>query len=308
MNLGVRMKNIIAIDLGSNSLRVLKMHCESKKSLGEFHKTVKTADGLVKSGKINDEAITRVVVALNEAKKELDFSDANIKAVTTEAIRQASNGLEVLLSIKKQTGILFEVIDGDTEARYALRAVQNRLAILEKTPKSFMMVDIGGGSTEMLFYYGDKYFSKSFKIGIVTITQKFNDLDEIAKAMPSLMLEMREYYDEVTQEHGAVELFVATAGTPTTIAAMKKGMDYKTYDAKKIHGTILSQNDLDEKLKDLLAMNQEERVKAVGVGRDDLIASGILIYDEFYNISGFKESMVIDDGIREGVAFDECME
>ena len=284
------------------------MHCESKKSLGEFHKTVKTADGLVKSGKINDEAITRVVVALNEAKKELDFSDANIKAVTTEAIRQASNGLEVLLSIKKQTGILFEVIDGDTEARYALRAVQNRLAILEKTPKSFMMVDIGGGSTEMLFYYGDKYFSKSFKIGIVTITQKFNDLDEIAKAMPSLMLEMREYYDEVTQEHGAVELFVATAGTPTTIAAMKKGMDYKTYDAKKIHGTILSQNDLDEKLKDLLAMNQEERVKAVGVGRDDLIASGILIYDEFYNISGFKESMVIDDGIREGVAFDECME
>jgi len=308
LNLGVRMKSIIAIDLGSNSLRVLKMHCESKKSLGEFHKTVKTADGLVKSGKINDEAITRVVVALNEAKKELDFSDANIKAVTTEAIRQASNGLEVLLSIKKQTGILFEVIDGDTEARYALRAVQNRLAILEKTPKSFMMVDIGGGSTEMLFYYGDKYFSKSFKIGIVTITQKFNDLDEIAKAMPSLMLEMREYYDEVTQEHGAVELFVATAGTPTTIAAMKKGMDYKTYDAKKIHGTILSQNDLDEKLKDLLAMNQEERVKAVGVGRDDLIASGILIYDEFYNISGFKESMVIDDGIREGVAFDECME
>lgn len=308
MNLGVRMKNIIAIDLGSNSLRILKMHCESKKSLGEFHKTVKTADGLVKSGKINDEAITRVVVALNEAKKELDFSDANIKAVTTEAIRQASNGLEVLLSIKKQTGILFEVIDGDTEARYALRAVQNRLAILEKTPKSFMMVDIGGGSTEMLFYYGDKYFSKSFKIGIVTITQKFNDLDEIAKAMPSLMLEMREYYDEVTQEHGAVELFVATAGTPTTIAAMKKGMDYKTYDAKKIHGTILSQNDLDEKLKDLLAMNQEERIKAVGVGRDDLIASGILIYDEFYNISGFKESMVIDDGIREGVAFDECME
>ncbi|HIC78060.1 MAG TPA: phosphatase, partial [Sulfurovum sp.] len=256
----------------------------------------------------NDEAIARVVVALNEAKKELDFSDANIKAVTTEAIRQASNGLEVLLSIKKQTGILFEVIDGDTEARYALRAVQNRLAILEKTPKSFMMVDIGGGSTEMLFYYGDKYFSKSFKIGIVTITQKFNDLDEIAKAMPSLMLEMREYYDEVTQEHGVVELFVATAGTPTTIAAMKKGMDYKTYDAKKIHGTILSQNDLDEKLKDLLAMNQEERVKAVGVGRDDLIASGILIYDEFYNISGFKESMVIDDGIREGVAFDECME
>ena len=300
------MKNIIAIDLGSNSLRILKMHCESKQSLGEFHKTVKTADGLAKTGKINDAAIARVVAGLNEAKKELDFSDAKVKAVTTEAIRQASNGLEVLISISKQTGVAFEVIDGDTEAKYALRAVQNRLAILEKTPKSFMMVDIGGGSTEMLFYYGDKYFSKSFKIGIVTITQKFNDLDEIANAIPELMFEMKEYFDEVVQEYGEVELFVATAGTPTTIAAMKKGMDYATYDAKKIHGTILSQNDLDEKLQDLLNMSKEEKVKAVGVGRDDLIASGILIYNELYNISRFKESMVIDDGIREGVAFDEC--
>jgi len=300
------MKNIIAIDLGSNSLRVLKMHCESKKSLGEFHKTVKTADGLTKTGKINDEAIARVVAGLNEAKEQLDFSDAKVKAVTTEAIRQASNGLEVLISISKQTGVAFEVIDGDTEAKYALRAVQNRLEILEKTPKSFMMVDIGGGSTEMLFYYGEKYFSKSFKVGIVTITQKFNSLDEIAEAIPELMSEMKDYYDEVVNKHGEVELFVATAGTPTTIAAMKNGMDYKTYDAKKIHGTMLSQNDLHEKLKDLLRMSKEEKVKAVGVGRDDLIASGVLIYDELYNISGFSESMVIDDGIREGVAFDEC--
>lgn len=300
------MKNIIAIDLGSNSLRVLKMHCENKKSLGEFHKTVKTADGLAKTGKINDEAIARVVSGLNEAKELLDFSDAKVKAVTTEAIRQASNGLEVLISIKEQTGISFEVIDGDTEAKYALRAVQNRLEILGKTPKSFMMVDIGGGSTEMLFYYGEKYFSKSFKVGIVTVTQKFNSLDEISKAIPELMHEMRDYFDEVTKEHGGVELFVATAGTPTTIAAMKKGMEYATYDAKKIHGTMLSQNDLHEKLNELIEMSQEERVTAVGVGRDDLIASGVLIYDELYNISGFTESMVIDDGIREGVAFDEC--
>ncbi|CAA6811803.1 MAG: Exopolyphosphatase (EC [uncultured Sulfurovum sp.] len=301
------MKKIIAIDLGSNSLRVLKMDCESKESLGEFHKTVKTADGLAKTGKINDEALVRVIRGLNEAKEALDFSDAKIKAVTTEAIRQASNGLEVLISIKKQTEVSFEVIDGDTEAKYALRAVQNRLEILGKKPKSFMMVDIGGGSTEMLFYYGNKYFSKSFKVGIVTITQKFNSLDEIAKAIPLFMSAMRDYYDEMIVEHGEVELFVATAGTPTTIAAMKKGMDYATYDAKKIHGTMLSQKDLRDTLKELIAMSQEERIKAVGVGRDDLIASGVLIYDELYNISSFQDSMVIDDGIREGVAFDECM-
>jgi len=300
------MKNIIAIDLGSNSLRILKMHCQSKKVLGEFHKTVKTADGLAKTGKINDEAISRVVTALNEAKAQLDFTDAKVKAVTTEAIRQAKNGLEALRQISEQSGVAFEVIDGDTEAKYALRAVQNRLEILKQIPKSFMMVDIGGGSTEMLFYYEERYFSKSFQIGIVTLTQKFNNLEEIAKAIPTLMGEMRAYYDEVTKEHGEVELFIATAGTPTTIAAMKKGMDYATYDAKKIHGTMLSKSDLAEKLNTLLNMSEAEKVKAVGIGRDDLIASGILIYEELYNISGFEESMVIDDGIREGVAFDEC--
>jgi exopolyphosphatase/guanosine-5'-triphosphate,3'-diphosphate pyrophosphatase len=301
------MKNIIAIDLGSNSLRILKMNCATKERLGEFHRTVKTADGLATTGEINAEALERVVLALNDAKEEIDFSDAEVKAVTTEAIRQAKNADEVLKSIEEQTGIVFEVIDGVAEAKYALTATQNRLKLLGKEPKSFMMVDIGGGSTEMMFHYGEgKSFSKSFQVGIVTVTQKFEGLGEIAEAIPVLMNPMRQYYNEVLAQHGEVELFIATAGTPTTIAAMKHGMDYATYDAQKIHGTTLSQKDLVEKLMALIEMSKEERVKAVGVGRDDLIASGVLIYDEIYTFSGFKESMVIDDGIREGVAFSMC--
>ncbi len=301
------MKTIVAIDLGSNSLRVLKMNCQTKASLGEFHKTVKTADGLAQTGRINSEAQKRVVVALNEAKEVLDFSDAQVRAVTTEAIRQAKNGLEVLKQIKEQTGISFEIIDGDAEAKYALKAAQKRLIQLNQTPKNFMLVDIGGGSTEMLFYYGEEaYVSKSFQVGIVTLTQQFNALEEIADAIPHLMKPMKSYYDKVVAKYGKVELFIATAGTPTTIAAMKKGMDYATYDAKKIHGTVLTPKDLADNLARLMTMSQEEKVKAVGVGRDDLIASGVLIYDELYKISGFSESMVIDDGIREGVAFVEC--
>ena len=301
------MKNIIAIDLGSNSLRILKMNCDRKERLGEFHRTVKTADGLATTGVIDDDALERVILALNEAKEQLDFSDAKIKAVTTEAIRQAKNGDEVLKRIEEQTDICFEVIDGVAEAKYALIATQNRLKLLGKTPKSFMMVDIGGGSTEMMFYYGEgQSFSKSFQVGIVTLTQKFKGLGELAEAIPLLMNPMRDYFNEVVSQYGEVELFVATAGTPTTIAAMKHGMEYASYDAEKIHGTILTQKELVEKLMALIEMSREERIKTVGVGRDDLIASGVLIYDELYTLSGFKESMVIDDGIREGVAFDEC--
>ena len=303
----IDMKNIIAIDLGSNSLRILKMSCKTKERLGEFHKTVKTADGLSHSGVISKEAIERVILALNEAKVKLDFSDAKVKAVTTEAIRQANNSDDVLKTIKEQTGIVFEIIDGEQEALYALTAIQERLKLLGELPKSFMMVDIGGGSTEVLFHYEDgKTFSKSFPIGIVTVTQTFKTVPEIANAIPVLMNPIREYYNEITTQYGGVELFVATAGTPTTVASMKLGMEYETYDAQKIHGTRLVQKDLVTQLKRLLGMSPEERIKTVGVGRDDLIVSGILIYDELYTISGFKESMVIDDGIREGVAFSLC--
>lgn len=302
-------KSIIAIDLGSNSLRILKMDCETKVSLGEFHKTVKTADNLATTGVISDEALGRVIDALNEAKEQMNFADATIKAVTTEAIRQAKNGDEVLAIIKDKTEIEFEVIDGVAEAKYALLAVQNRLKLLNKTPKSFMLVDIGGGSTELLFHYEEgETVSKSFPVGIVTVTQRFKGLAEIAEAIPVLMNPMRGYYNEVVSQYGEVELFIATAGTPTTIASMKQGMDYATYDANKIHGTVLSQQDLVQQLEKLITMSSKNRVKAVGVGRDDLIASGVLIYDELYTISGFKESMVIDDGVREGVAYSSCLD
>ena len=300
-------KNIIAIDLGSNSLRFLKMNCATKERIGEFHKTVKTADGLASTGRIGEGALERVVSAIKEVKERIDFSDAQVKAVTTEAIRQASNGQEILDEIEKATGIKFDIINGVDEAKYALTATQNRLELLGHNPKSFMLVDIGGGSTELIFHYGgEKSFSKSFKVGIVTVTERFKSIPEIAKAMPVLMNPLRHYYNEVRSQHGEVELFISTAGTPTTIAAMKQGMEYETYDAQKIHGTILSQKDLVIQLSALLSMSDEQRIRAVGVGREDLIVSGVLIYEELYNISGFKESTVIDDGIREGVAFDAC--
>ena len=301
------MSNVIAIDLGSNSLRFLKMNCETKERRGELTKTVKTADGLASTGRISEGALERVIAAIKEAQEKIDFSDAEVKAVTTEAIRQASNGQEILNAIEKETAVKFEIINGVDEAKYALTAAKNRLELLGKKPKSFMLVDIGGGSTELIFHYGgEKSFSKSFKVGIVTVTQRFKSVPEISDAMPVLMNPLRQYYNEVVSLHGEVETFIATAGTPTTIAAMKLGMEYETYDAQKIHGTVLTQKDLVQQLSTLITMSVEDRTKAVGVGREDLIVSGVLIFEEFYNISGFKESVVIDDGVREGVAFSEC--
>lgn len=299
-------RDIIAIDLGSNSIRFLKMACETKRFVSEFQKTVKTADGLAQTGRISEGAIERIITAIHEAKERIDFSDARIKAVTTEAIRRATNGAEVLNRIEEQTGVRFSMIDGESEARYALIAVKNRMKLLGKEPKSFVLVDIGGGSTELIFHYGQRTIDRSFQVGIVTLTQRYGELETIRQAIPEVMQPIRKFCEEVYAEYGKVEIFVATAGTPTTIAAMKLGMTYSSYDADRIHGTILTIEDLETQLRELLAMDVERRIETVGVGRDDLIASGVLIYEEIYRITGFIESMVIDDGVREGVAFDEC--
>ena len=297
---------MIAIDLGSNTLRVIEYDCESKKQLYLYEKVVKTADGLAESGVINDNALQRVIYALKEVCKEIDFSSQLVKAVTTEAIRRASNSQSILAEIHKNTGVLFEIISGEEEARLTLLAVQNRLEKLQYASETFVLVDIGGGSTELIFHYGEETVSKSFPIGIVTVAQSYDTLGAMQEALSHEMLALEMFCAEVYANKGKPSVFVATAGTPTTVAAMKLGFNYETYDAMKINGTTLQKEELDFYLEKLLSMPFDEREIAVGTGRSDLIAAGILIYKQLYTMLAFDSCVVVDDGLREGVALDYC--
>ena len=297
---------MIAIDLGSNTLRVTKLDCESGRFVADFEKIVKTADMLERTGVIHHEAVDRVIYAIKEAQKQIDFSGQSVKAVTTEALRRAANAEAVLERIKKETDIVFEVISGEEEADYTLLAVKHRLAKLHFASKSFVLVDIGGGSTELIFSYPDKMISRSFPVGIVTIAQRYKELESIQQALTEEMMGIQMFCSEVFAEHRNVDAFIATAGTPTTVAAMKLGQSYECYDPKKINGTALRKEELDFYLKKLLAMPFEEREEAVGVGRSDLIAAGILIYRHIFELVEFDTCIVIDDGLREGVALKNC--
>lgn len=299
---------VVALDLGSNTLRVTKLECQSGRFVAGYEKIVKTADMLERTGVIHHEAVDRVIYAIKAAQKKIDFSDAQVRAVTTEAIRQALNSDDVLERIKKETGIDFKIISGEDEARFTLLAVKHRLKKLHFAASDFVLVDIGGGSTELIFLYGDEVFSKSFPVGIVTIAQRYETLEQIAAALPEVMLDIQMFCAEVYAGKGKTEAFIATAGTPTTVAAMKLGQTYESYDAKKINGTSLRQEELDLYLKKLLSMPFEERETTVGTGRSDLIAAGILIFKQIYNIVEFESCIVIDDGLREGVALDSCSE
>jgi exopolyphosphatase/guanosine-5'-triphosphate,3'-diphosphate pyrophosphatase len=297
---------MIAIDLGSNSLRVLKYDCETKEVLGSFETVVKTADGLVDTGVISPEATCRVINALELAQSLIAFGDDEVVAVTTEAVRQAKNQKEVLKEIFDVTGLSFEVIRGDEEARLTLVAVKERLKTLPHAMDNFVLIDIGGASIEVVFNYGKKSVSKSFPIGIVTLAQSYEGLDSMKEDLPFKMSDISKFTKEIYATRGVSQAFVATAGTPTTVASMKLGLTYATYDAKRINGTSLGKEELDFYLDKLLAMPFEERELTVGTGRSDLIACGILIYRELYSILNFDTCIVIDDGLREGVALDFC--
>ena len=294
------------LDLGSNTLRVLALDCETKVSLYRYSKVVKTADGLATSGLINSATVERIVSAIKEAQSSFSFEGEKIRAVTTEALRQATNAQEVLAEIGQRVAVYFDIISGEEEARLTLLAVSHRLEALALATQSFVTIDIGGGSTEVTFKYAQEVHSKSFPLGIVTTAQSYTTLEEIRHALPQTMQEITAFCTHIYQQYGKPERFVATAGTPTTVMAMKLGQTYASYDAESINGGVLSVDELDTALRQLLDISFEEREVLVGTGRADLIAAGILIYKELYRILDFDRGIVIDDGLREGLALDSC--
>lgn len=287
---------MIACDLGSNTFRVVEIDCKSKERIREFEKIVRSAEGISKNGKICQNAVKRIILAINEAKKSFDLKNA--KAVTTAAMRKAVNSDEVLREIKNATGLEFEIIDAKQEAKYAKIAVENRLSLEHINYDDYVLMDLGGGSTELIF----KDFEKSFDVGIVSMVDKYS-FKEIKNGIKKEFQNIKEFAKSIEKP----KIFIATAGTPTTIASFSKGMNYENYDYKKINGTILTLKEIKSVEKRLLEMSAKEQIYWVGVGRDDLIIAGILMFKEILEIFGFDEALVIDDGVREGVALSRCL-
>ncbi|MDA3947253.1 MAG: phosphatase [Helicobacteraceae bacterium] len=297
---------MIAIDLGSNSFRCIEYDCATKQFGRSFERIVKTADKMHETGIISDGAVERVSAALKEADRTLDFTANTVKAVTTHAMRMASNAGDIIANIKKQSGVDFQIISSDDEAYYTLIAVEARLEALQLESSHFVLIDVGGGSTEIIFYKDGQMESQSFPIGIVTTAQFCDDNRDIHSYLDGEFQDLDIYVKEYYKRAGKPNAFVATAGTPTTMAAYLLGMNYSDYDVDKINGYRLSFNGTQQALAGLMALSEEKRGEIVGVGRESLILSGIVIIQKLYNVLGFDEAVVIDDGVREGVAIDYC--
>lgn len=300
------MEKVVAIDLGSNSFRVLVYDCLNHKIISEFNQVVGMADGLVDTGIISKEAQERVVEAINYSSEKLNYNPKEAICVTTAAMRMANNSNEVLQYFLRKTGAKFKIIDGNEEARLTLLAVKYALKREKLKSEKFVLLDIGGGSTEIIVNTKNDYKAHSFNFGIVTLTQKFSDYKLLEESLNLRKKEIRNFIDTL---HIDLEeyTFVATAGTPTTIAAIKLGQDFFHYDKNLVNGTIVDLNDLNECLELFRNSSKQTITSLVGSGRVEFIEVGVYIYKAIFEALNKKESIVLDDGLREGVAINQCL-
>jgi len=299
---------MIAIDLGSNSFRCIEYDCATRRFGRSFERIVRTADRMHESGRISEDSLQRIIQALEEADAELDLRANAVRAVTTHAMRMASNAKQVIERIKEESGVTFSIISADDEAYYTLISVEARLKALQIDSSHFVLIDVGGGSTEIIFYKEGNMESRSFPVGIVTTAQICDQHNDIDLYLQEQFTAIVAYIDDYYKREGKPTTFVATAGTPTTMAAYMLGMNYNSYDVGKINGYRLTYDETEKAYQGLLEMPEQQRAEMVGVGRESLIIAGIVIVQKLYDVLGFDEAVVIDDGVREGVAIAYCAE
>lgn len=295
-----------AIDIGSNTFRVLQMRCDGT-TVCEFEKIIRLAQGLHEGDAILPEAKARLFEAFNELASRIDTQNEPIRAVATAAMRKAVNAADIVEEAKARFGITIEIINADEEAGFARAAVSNRLAQLQFVDDDFVLFDIGGGSSEIVFVQGDKFDMKSFDFGIVTLAESVNG-DAFEAALSQKMAAVEAFVQRYYEQNPKPMLLIPTAGTPTTMAAFLQGMQYTQYDVRKINGFTLTLEDCNHALRGLLDLDDETRKIYVGEGREDLIIAGVKIVMAFYEALGFTKGVVIDDGVREGVLASMCKE
>ncbi|AQW88005.1 exopolyphosphatase, Ppx/GppA family [Campylobacter pinnipediorum subsp. caledonicus] len=284
---------IIGIDLGSNTLRIALIKHENGICFVEksFEAIVGSARGLRENMLISDEAKERIFNALKLAKEEFDFSLFEHIAVATAAFRIAKNSDIIFKQIQELFGIKFQIISGDSEARYINLGVKNALNRLEIPNKNYVCIDLGGASSEI----SDGNTFRSFKFGIITFFEEFKTIKDMSENVSSVVKQAKEFLSSFKKD-----FIVLTSGVATTMAALKLGIDYDDYDANLINGCSLDIQDFTDLKQMLIELCDDKADIVVGKNRKMLVVAGMILLKELLKDESVK-IITIDDGLREGI-------
>lgn len=299
--IGGKMK-IGIIDIGTNSIRLFIPN-EVNLIDSEKHMIItRIGEGVNKNKVLLESAMNRTIDALKELKSICDRKQIEkIYALATSAVRDSENRDVFIERVKRQLDIDVKVLTGDEEARYGFIGAVNGLNLSQK--KS-LIIDIGGGSTELIAVE-DQQISKmfSFNIGVVRLTEMFNLSDP---PQPEEIFEMNRYVQQLVREflEDVDGQLIGIGGTITTVSSVENSM--QIYDRKLIHGSKLNIESIQMILDNLLKMTNEERKHVIGLDamRADIIISGIVILLRIMEEMGKTEIIVSDYDNLEGYYYE----
>ncbi|MEE8503265.1 MAG: Ppx/GppA phosphatase family protein [candidate division NC10 bacterium] len=295
-----------SIDVGTNTVRLLVADADEPASYrAVFQEQVITRLGerLQETGQLSPTPVERTLKVLQRfVQTAKDLGAKEIVAVATSAAREAKNRAEFLDRARRELGLEVQVISGEDEATLTAIGVSHALG---PDQTNMMIVDIGGGSTEFTAIRQGKITSHiSLPMGVVKLTEAHLTSDpppvvELEAASTSIRESLQQVPASLVPPPGAI--LVATAGTPTTLAAIDLGL--ASYDAERVTGHRVSRGRIQELLDYFCSLPLADRSRIVGLepARADVIVAGALLICEVLKRFGFDELTVSDGGLREGV-------
>ena len=303
------MCRVAVVDIGTNSTRLLiaDVGDDGVSELVRRSIVTRLGEGLEGSGKLGAEPRERVFRVLEEYAAAIEEHDVGPRvAVLTSAVRDASNGDDFTEQVRSRFGLDAATISGDEEARLTFLG-----ATATRDPAdagTLMVVDIGGGSTELVVGAGSTVeFHVSTQVGVVRHTERHLHHDPPADGeLEALAGDARAVIDDALPRDVAdrVRTVIAVAGTATQAAAIDLGLE--PYDAAKVEGHKLTVDTLREQLRHLSAVPLDERRKTTGLdpSRAPTIVAGIAVLLEVLDEVGATEVEVSDRDILWGKALD----
>ncbi|MBD2743158.1 Ppx/GppA phosphatase family protein [Coleofasciculus sp. FACHB-1120] len=306
---------LAAIDLGTNSLHMVVVQIQPKlpafSIIAREKDTVRLGDRDKKTGNLTPAAMERAIAALRRFQGIAKSLNAEqIIAVATSAVREAPNGRDFLKQVESDLGLLVSLISGQEEARRIYLGV---LSGMELNNQPHIIIDIGGGSTELIL--GDSHEPRSLsstKVGAVRLTAELITTDPISIGeFQYLQAYVRGQIERAVDELRAVlqpgeqPRLVGTSGTIETLVTMHAREKLGT-NPFSLNGYQLSLNDLRDLINRLRRLNYLERAAIPGMSerRSEIIVAGAVILQEAMTLLGVESLTVCERSLREGVIVD----
>lgn len=325
-----------ALDLGTNSCRMLIAQPKGSgfHVVDSFSKSVQLGSGLERTGRLSRSSMARTEQALRICQQKLKRNRVHrMRLVATEACRRAQNAREFIRQVKRETGLTLEIIEPEEEARLA---VISCAPLVSTKTERLLVVDIGGGSTELVwidlssvphrdrpaaimrlhagFHPPESPFPAakvvdwiSVPLGVATLRDQFNDVEDDAARFALMswffeenLADFTPYKNEQIREGFQI---VGTSGTVTTVAASHLGL--KRYDRTKVDGLRMTSDQIDKVIRGYLDLGPKGRRRdpRIGEDRQALIMSGSAILQALMRSWPTDRLSVADRGLREGLLY-----